>query len=656
MAVRTCTLPCVLTLLTLLTPEYISSVQADDPQPNPKAEVDRYGDALPKGTVARLGTTRLRRSSESAFTPDGKSIVTFGYTMVRVWDVASGKHLKQFESEGSCYALAVSPDGKQVALSREGGIIIDVLDLASGKTLHHFQTRKRLAFHLPKCHSLVFSADGKRLFTSDDLRGHVWDLTTGKSISSFPHPSSEEEAGVWILTFSADARLLATGAQRIKAVRIWDVATGKMLHELKGELNGIETAAFSPKGDLLAIGGDDKVIELWDTASGKKLNTLKGTNDDVAALAFSPDGSLLAAAANGGLGNNSTGLQKIVLWNVAAGEIISRVSAPNVRGVHFSPDGKLLAWESGTAVGFVDTSTAKHIPMFAAHSAPITAVTYSPDGKMIATGSEDGDIRFWNPHTGAAIRLLRGHKDQVLAISLSPDGKLLASGCQDQTTAVWDVATGKQKWMIGGYGNNVTTVAFSPDGKVVAAGGRNYETVLRDAQTGKVLPTLREERLTSMAVAFHPDGKHLVVGGGGSVRVWDFQNEKIVKLLPSESNDIRSLAISPDGKYVAASGGKRTHVWEIDTGKEVASFTGQHNWIGGVSFSRDGSVMACVSDGLWGGEEYNLHIRDTKTWKEVDLLRIPRDRYTCLSFSPDGKKLAIGTVHAEVLIWKLKDR
>ncbi len=96
-----------------------------------------------------------------------------------------------------------------------------------GQVVHHFQTREKIAYRFSKSHSLVFSADGKRLFTSDDERGHVWDLTTGKSVSSFPHPADDKEQGVWIVAFSADGKLLATGTQRLKAVRVWDVATGK---------------------------------------------------------------------------------------------------------------------------------------------------------------------------------------------------------------------------------------------------------------------------------------------------------------------------------------------------------------------------------------------------------------------------------------------
>jgi WD40 repeat protein len=636
----------------------------DEPRPDPAAKrLDRYGDPLPQGAVARLGTLRLRRSSASAFTPDGKAVVTHGYDELRVWELGTGKELKRFPSKGGCAALAVSPDGKLAALSREGGVVVDVVDLGTGKTVHHFQTREEISYRWPKCHSLAFSADGTRLHTSDDERGHVWDLTAGKAVSSFPHPADDKEKGVWIVAFSPDGKLLATGTQSTRAVRVWDAATGKMLHELKGDGGGIECAVFSPEGGVLAVANRDEAVEVWDASAGKRLRTLKGTGDRTVALAFSPDGSLLAAVANGGISSTATGLQQVVLWNVEAEEVVTRVPAPEVCGVRFSPDGKLLAWESGTAVGFIDATTGKHIHSYDAHTGPVTALAYSPDGKLIATGSEDGTVRVWNPDTGEPVGALRGHKDHVYAVAFSPDGKWLASGGRDHATAVWEVppakpaggvAAGKPKWMKGGYGNSVTAVAFSPDGQAVAAGGRNFETVLRSATTGEPRQTLREDRLVTTALAFLPDGKHLAVGGSESVRVWDLKAARVVRALPCEARDVRSLAVSPDGRLAVAAGGKKTQVWDLGSGKVVATFAGQHNWIGGVAFSPDGTLLASVGDGLWGGEEYSLHVRDTKTWTEADVLRLPRERYTCLAFSPDGKRLAIGTVHAEALVWELK--
>lgn len=317
--------------------------RGEDPRPDPAPKrLDRYGDLLPQGAVARLGTLRLRRSSASAFTPDGKAVVTHGYDELRVWELATGKELKRFPSKGGCAALAVSPNGKLAALSRSGGVVIDVMNLDTGKVAHHFQTREEIAYRSPKCHSLVFSADGKKLCTSDDERGHVWDLTIGKEMSSFPHPADDKENGVWIVMFSPDGKLLATGTQSLKAVRVWDVATGKLLHELKGDSRGIECAAFSPKGDVLAVAGDDKLIEMWDTATGKRLRTLKGAGDSIAALAFSPDGTLLASAGDGLWGGEEFNLhvRDTKTWKEVD---LLRLPRERYTSLVFSPNGKRLA-------------------------------------------------------------------------------------------------------------------------------------------------------------------------------------------------------------------------------------------------------------------------------------------------------------------------
>jgi len=222
-----------------------------------RKRVDQYGDALPDGAVARLGTVRFRQNQLAAFSADGKMIAVEGVHGISIMDASTGKILQQLKFEGGGLirggvALAFSPDGKQLARSTEGGLVIEVWDLATLKAVHRFQTRKDLSFCEPNTHSLVFSGDGKRLFTADDAAGHVWDLTTGRGLSSFSHMVERAEgrdSSINTTVFTQDGRLLATASTTDKTIRVWTVATGKLLHEFAGDNFGCVLGERRPPGD-----------------------------------------------------------------------------------------------------------------------------------------------------------------------------------------------------------------------------------------------------------------------------------------------------------------------------------------------------------------------------------------------------------------------
>lgn len=609
---------------------------------NPKPLTDAFGDPLPKEALARLGTVRLRRAYHTEFTPDGKTMVTHAYDTIRVWDVKSGQELKQFPCSGSCFGLAVSPDGKQVAVSFNAGKIIDVIDLADGKAIHHLKCPGRDGHNVHKVHSLTFSSDGKSLFTSDDDNGYIWDLTTGKQKSSFSHPGQLNE-GVWTVAFSENGKYLATGFGDTDYFDVWEVATGKWLKKFTPPSRWEKGIALSKRGDLLALSGGTS-IELWQLPSGEKVHRLEDRNAAFGPLAFSPEDSLLAVAESGSRDHGSV----IHFWELKSEKIIRTIPAPQVIRMRFSPDGSLLAWETGESVSLVEIKSGKDLHSFPAHTSAVTSVAYSSDRKLIASGSADGDIRLWDAATFTSVRVLKGHAASVNSVAFSPDGQQLVSGGSDNTAIVWEVSTGKQKWHVKNLRSPVTSVVFSPDGKFIAGG--TYSILIWKAETGEIVKTLAEENTDHNALAYLTDGKSLAVGNRESLRIWNLETKKVVTTLPAKS--VISVVVSSDGKHLAACSGE-THVWEVDHWKLVATLPGTHNRIGGIAFSPDNSLLALASDGLWGGKKSNVHVWETKTWEDVSPITFPRQRYTSVAFSPDGSNLATGSMHAEVLIWNL---
>jgi len=147
-----------------------------------------------------------------------------------------------------------------------------------------------------------------------------------------------------------------------------------------------------------------------------------------------------------------------------------------------------------------------------AHTNNVNDVRFSPDGKLLASGSSDNTVRLWDPATGTCRRTLEGHSSYVTSVAFSPDGKLLASGSYDNTVRLWDPATGTCRSTLEGHSSYVTSVAFSPDGKLLASGSYDRTVRLWDPETGTCRSTLEGHSRWVRSVAFSPDGKLLASG------------------------------------------------------------------------------------------------------------------------------------------------
>ncbi|KAA6413113.1 MAG: hypothetical protein FRX48_02857 [Lasallia pustulata] len=318
-----------------------------------------------------------------------------------------------------------------------------------------------------------------------------------------------------------------------------------------------------------------------------------------------------------------------------------------VEAVAFSPDGKQLASGSDDlTVRIWDAATGATLQTLEGHSDLVSAVAFSPDGKQLASCSSDKTVRIWDAATGATLQTLEGHSDPVYAVAFSPDGKQLASGSARKPVRIWDASTGATLQTLEGHSHQVYAVAFSPDGKQLASGSYDRTVRIWDASTG-TLQTLEGHSGPVYAVAFSPDGKQLASGSWDkTVRIWDASTGATLQTLEGHSHQVYAVAFSPDGKQLASgSADKTVRIWDASTGATLQTLEGHSGMVDAVAFSPDGKQLASGSD------DKTVRIWDAATGATLQSLEGHSDSVDAVAFSPDGKQLASGSDDKTVQIW-----
>jgi WD40 repeat protein len=440
--------------------------------------------------IRKLQVEGVFHISGAAFSPDGKLLaVAAGQSTLSIWDTASGKELHRFARQrGFNSVVQFSPDGKQLAVGTSDGAVL-VWDAKTWKRIGTSEVAgcrvTSLAFPAPSrvlaCSikgqaiclwealsgkllspagghrsgvtGIAFASDGKSILSaSQDFQVHRWDRTTGKEIGHFllqdekvlpfglPVPRGQ-------VTLSSTGRYAATQTNMgDNSIRLWDLASGKVLCDLEGPLFGLGAVSFSADGRLLAaLSSMDQTLLIWDADSGEMVRRLPtgGQRGGIppSHVALSPTKRLVAASIQT---FNPGPTTKLHCWRLDTGkEIFTVDQGGQVSPLVFSPDGKLLAAASGQDLVLYETAQGKERRRFQG-KAFSTHLAFSPDGRTLAGSwmSPDGKnygIQVWEWASGDLRLHAGGHKGTVLSLAYSADGQVLASGSADTTILLWDM-------------------------------------------------------------------------------------------------------------------------------------------------------------------------------------------------------------------------
>ena len=557
-----------------------------------------------------LSAKNVSESDRAAAGPIDGLVTVYGDARLRQW--------APINSGGRLRALDVSSDGKFIATGGDDGLL-RLWNASNGQPQMTIPSGSLILWTL-------FGAENKRILAGGGF-GVVkqWEVPAGS-----PHPSPPG-AG---LGLSPDRRLLALKSpEKPNQIKIWNLGRGAEQSTFSEHAGEVLCIGFTADGLLAASSGVDQNILIWETATGRLRHTIKGHQSAVHRVQISGDGRYVA-----GWEANTETLRLFQINNER--ERATFQKQRNVWGM--SPDGRTIVVRGPDPfqMKLHDTLTGNERATIRHRDGVIGALAFSPDGSLLVTSANGGSeaVKFWDMPSGTEHGMLKGLPGFVHLLKFTSDARTLVTGNTDGVVKLWDVGTGEERRSTSNTSDWYTQAAFSHDGKTLALAGRGVVHLI-DTATGKERAAIPGHNGDINALTFSPDDLTLATAGAdGNARLWDVASGQVqATLRHGPGYPLGFVGFTPDGATVVTAEGWSVRFWQTSNGESRSVWQTPKDpvFTSYPAIAPNGKTIAVCSSATGG-----INFWDVEAGKErPPPLLLFKDSTTAVTWSPDQKFL-----------------
>jgi WD40 repeat protein len=488
----------------------------------------------------------------------------------------------------------------------------------------------------------AFAPDGNQIATvgaGNSIR--LWNLATGTEQARFPAC----EDSIISLAYSPDGKLLASGGFK-GDVFIWDVGKRKPLrscvgHNKRALSSGVFAVVWIDSGEALTTASSDGNIRIWETATGKLLKSIQEPVDESKlvywdSMAIHADSKVYASCSG----------TAVRVCDLMTGTVKERCGFHrDVHALAFSPDGRFLVTGSEDGRFRVWDRVQAKVCCSCGRHPDVRSIVFSRDGSKFVTASSNYELKIWRTRTGELLNIFRGPPGRETGLSdplFSPSDTLLTAQGKEGIY-IWDLKSGKLlPRKVVGHRGTVFSVAISPNGRLLASA--EDDLLLWDLATRSVKHSLVGHAKTVRSVSFSPDGALLASASEDhTIRIWQTGSGKCSRVLRGHKGVCTSVTFSPDGTLLyTGSADKTIGIWNVTTGEKLNTIKGHLGEVFSVAISPNGKLLASSA------QDNSIRLWDAPSGKAIATVRSP-DLTVCLSFSPDSARIACGSTNVVIL-------